>query len=177
MLHRGFDICPNDLDIFIPISSYNILYDLVCSEAFKKTVRANGINWSTLTELSGEGYDPNRMRGFSLKSNSFSKIDLIFIKTNDPKNFGNKLIAEFPVSLQQVYFNGDRMIYSESFERDYSAEYPLFRFENIENTNEFVKIMNKYSRLKASIPTLNFSLGNYCIVKNTIEETSGVTVI
>ncbi len=87
------------------------------------------------------------------------KVQLIFVNTESNENFGKDLIERFNYGIDQGYYNGEEVIFSDQFLKDKkSGTISLVKLDNLsqlpEAMKKFYKLSEKYPKMRFASPLL-----------------------
>lgn len=169
-----------DIDVFIPLGM-RATYELARSisyhnDEFIQFLNKNNFELGTLSTVGG------RTRGsisngllYKLKVKWVEQdiyVEFMFVK-EPVRGFAIRYPDSFPVNLQQVSYDHTGLHPTKAFldgigrKNDMTGDYypPIFELVNDVEEKNLPNILSKYERLKAFIPDIQFSLGDYRLQK------------
>jgi len=166
--NQVLSVKPNDLDIFVPITSESKFYGEFQTnfEELKKL----GLSFTDETMVPGivksdGGYThkPDLRIQYNLKGPDGLDIDVMAMRLN-VDGFMANLIEGFPFANQQIVTDGKKFIHSEGFDRDIEKDTMTLRL--IHNSSELPKLIEKFNKVKALYPNIRFKT-DYVLQKRT----------
>ena len=163
---QSLGIKPNDLDIFFPItseSSWQENFNKCWPEMEKLGVNfVNHVNIPKGLVVNDKGYakKPDLKAQYNLSWHGID-IDLMAMRMNIDW-FTSNLLEGFPFTLQQIAFDGKKVITSKDFDHDLVDKIMRLRFLN--SVYDLPRIMDKFNSLKARYPKMYFET-DYILAK------------
>lgn len=144
-----------DIDVFIPYRGNSVQLLSLLSK-----IDAAGIGLTP----DGDNRPRDEYKLFEFKVTNWLyhkaiKVQLIFVNTESNENFGKDLIERFNYGIDQGYYNGEEVIFSDQFLKDKrSGTISLVKLDNLsqlpEAMKKFYKLSEKYPKMRFASPLL-----------------------
>jgi len=144
-----------DIDVFIPYRGNSVQLLSLLSK-----IDAAGIGLTP----DGDNRPRDEYKLFEFKVTNWLyhkaiKVQLIFVNTESNENFGKDLIERFNYGIDQGYYNGEEVIFSDQFLKDKkSGTISLVKLDNLSQLpdamKKFYKLSEKYPKMRFASPLL-----------------------